>query len=48
MASCCRKVQQTPNDGFVGKPAIKIPTDNINEYQKSDQYIQFKLRPLLA
>jgi hypothetical protein len=33
---------------FVGKPAIRIPTDNINECQKSDQYIQFKLRPLFA
>ena len=31
MASCCRKVQQTPNDSFVGSPAIRIPTDNINK-----------------
>ena len=31
VASFCRKVQQTPNDSFVGKLAIRIPTDNINK-----------------
>jgi hypothetical protein len=36
------------NDRFVGSPAIRIPTDSINKYQKSDQYIQLGLRPLIA
>jgi hypothetical protein len=36
------------NVGFVGSPAIRIPTDSINKYQKSDQYIQLGLRPLMA
>jgi hypothetical protein len=29
LASCCRKVQQTPNDSFVGKPVLKIASKNI-------------------
>jgi hypothetical protein len=36
------------NVGFVGSPAIRILTDSINKYQKSDQYIQLGLRPLIA
>jgi hypothetical protein len=33
---------------YLGKLAIRIPTDSINKYQKSDQYIQFRLGPLIA
>ncbi|PKG95600.1 hypothetical protein CXF95_25900 [Paraglaciecola sp. MB-3u-78] len=48
MASSCRKAHLITNDRFVGTPATRIPTDSIHKYQKSEQYIQFGLRPFLA